>query len=93
MNQTSLCEKILTSGGNMTLVLDNLEKRGLVERRRDTEDRRAWNIYLTDEGRSLIERIMPSHVDGIVHEFRTLSQDDQRVLGDLCRRVGLAITG
>src|SRR5690242_8658426 len=47
MNQTSLCEKILTSGGNMTLVLDNLARRNLVERRRDANDRRNSMIYLT----------------------------------------------
>lgn len=91
MNQTSLCEKILTSGGNMTLVLDNLAKRHLIERRRDTSDRRSTTIHLTDEGHSLIERILPGHVRGIVEEFGVLSQDEQTALGDLCRAVGLGL--
>src|SRR5512137_956660 len=36
-----LCTKRLVSGGNMTVVVDHLERDGLVERRRSTEDRRS----------------------------------------------------
>jgi MarR family 2-MHQ and catechol resistance regulon transcriptional repressor len=93
MHQTRLCEKVLTSGGNMTLVLDNLGKRGLVERQPDTEDRRRTTVYLTDEGRSLIESILPGHVRGVVAEFGVLSSEEQATLGDLCRKVGLGIGG
>ena len=89
MHQTRLCEKVLTSSGNMTLVLDNLAKRNLVERRPDTDDRRRTNICLTDEGRLLIESILPGHVLTIVREFGVLSKEEQATLGDLCRKVGL----
>lgn len=89
MNQTNLCEKILTSGGNMTVVLDNLAKRGLVERRPDPNDRRSTVVFLTDSGRSLVARIMPGHVRGIVAEFGVLSPEEQETLGNLCRKVGL----
>ena len=43
----TLCEKMLSSGGNMTLVLDNLKKLNLIERIRDDYDRRAIKIRLT----------------------------------------------
>lgn len=41
-----LCDKMLVTGGNMTLVLDNIEKLGYIERVPSREDRRAINIQL-----------------------------------------------
>jgi MarR family 2-MHQ and catechol resistance regulon transcriptional repressor len=46
MSQKNLGGKLLKSGGNITLVIDNLEKRGLVIRRRGVVDRRYFNIQL-----------------------------------------------
>jgi len=48
--QREIGEKILKSGGNMTLVIDNLEKRSLVERVQDKQDRRYVKIHLTPQG-------------------------------------------
>src|SRR5436190_1191660 len=56
MSQTALCEKLLLSGGNLTLVVTNLEKAGHVKRARTTEDRRVVVVSLTREGRRFIER-------------------------------------
>lgn len=58
--QREIGNKILKSGGNMTLVIDNLEKGGLVQRVQDAKDRRYLNIHLTTRGRDLISRIFPS---------------------------------
>src|SRR3954464_11795770 len=41
LNQGQLCQKILRSGSNLTTVLDNLERDGLVRRDRDPNDRRV----------------------------------------------------
>lgn len=89
MYQTLLCEKILTSSGNMTLVLDNLARRGLIERKREHNDRRRAVVHLTAEGHALVESILPRHVSAIVAEFGVLSQEEQIALGDLCRKLGL----
>src|SRR5690349_22342580 len=48
--QCDLAAKLLRSPGNVTLVIDNLEKRGLARRERSTEDRRRVAVHLTDEG-------------------------------------------
>lgn len=87
--QCKLGEKLLKSSGNITMVVDNLEKLGLVERRRDSQDRRVVTVYLTAEGRGLIERIFPEHVAVIVEEMRVLDEGEQEQLGQLCRKVGL----
>lgn len=86
--QKELGEKILKSTGNITLVIDNLEKRHLVERVRGTEDRRFISVHLTSEGKKLIESIFPDHVKRITNEFSTLTADEQETLGKLCKKLG-----
>jgi MarR family 2-MHQ and catechol resistance regulon transcriptional repressor len=86
--QRDLGHKLLRSGGNIVMVVDNLENRGLVERRRGREDRRFVTVHLTREGRRLISRVFPRHAAAIVEEMKTLSASEQQELGHLCRLVG-----
>ena len=86
--QGELSGKLLKSTGNITLVLDNLEKRGLVRRVRETQDRRMVKIYLTDEGEVLIRRVFPKMVEAIVNEFSVLTAEEQAQLGLVCRKLG-----
>lgn len=88
MCQTELGSKLLRSGGNITLVIDNLEKQGLVRRQRDADDRRMVNIHLTEAGRALIARIFPIHLERIVQELSTLTPLEQDTLANLCRKLG-----
>jgi MarR family 2-MHQ and catechol resistance regulon transcriptional repressor len=83
-----LGQKILKSSGNMTLVIDNLEKRGLIQRQQRSDDRRCIDIHLTTAGQALIEEIMPAHVAGVVRTFEVLNPEEQEQLGQLCRRLG-----
>lgn len=87
-----LAEKILRSSANLTLVVDNLAKRGLVERTRRPDDRRCVDVSLSDAGRALIAGLMPAHVAGVVAAFDALSAAEQDALAALCRRLGLAQT-
>ena len=87
--QRELGVKILKSSGNITMVIDNLERRGLVERRRDQGDRRYVTVYLTDTGREVIRAIFPRHMERIKDELGILSPSDQEDLARLCRTVGL----
>ena len=88
MHQCDLGERILKSSGNMTLVIDNLEKRALVRRERSLEDRRFIQVHLTPEGERLIRRVFPGHADAITRELAVLTQEEQRALGNLCRKLG-----
>ena len=85
---SQLAQKHLMSRGNITTVVDNLEKRGLVRRERDTTDRRIVRVSLTDEGRATVQEILPQHVSAIVAEMRCLTQQEQEEIGRLCRRLG-----
>lgn len=93
MCQRALGEKLLTSGGNVTTVIDNLEKRGLVQRVRSEEDRRFITVHLTDDGRSLISEVFPRHLGRIVEALSPLDAHEQEELGRLCKKLGTGQPG
>lgn len=81
-------QKVLKSGSNMTTVIDNLERDGLVRRQRDAKDRRVIHIHLTEAGSSKLEAVLPGHVAALVEEFSVLSAKEQEMLGQLCKKLG-----
>lgn len=87
--QRDIATKILKSTGNITMVIDNLEKRGLVRRERAAEDRRFITIHLTEAGERLIAEVFPRVQASIVEEMTILTDAEQEELGRLCRMLGL----
>jgi MarR family 2-MHQ and catechol resistance regulon transcriptional repressor len=90
LHQHELAAKILKSSGNLTLVIDNLVKRGLVKRERDETDRRCITVCLTEAGRQLIGDIFPRHVGHVLDAIGVLTPEEQHQLAVLCRKLGLA---
>lgn len=86
--QGVISQKLLKSTGNMTLVIDNLEKLGLVRRNRTLEDRRQVLIELTAQGEALIKTIFPRQAEAIRQEMSVLSLEEQQALGRLLRKLG-----
>lgn len=89
MHQGTLGEKLLQSKGNISTIITNLEDRGLVERRRDDEDRRYVNVHLTDEGRALISDVFPEHARLITEVFEVLDDEEIEELSRLCKKLGI----
>lgn len=89
LSQKEIGQKILRSSGNITMVIDNLEKRALVRRERNHVDRRYFIVYLTDDGQKLISKIFPPHAAVITHEMSMLTATEQVTLGRLCKKLGL----
>lgn len=85
--QKELGEKIFKSSGNITLVIDNLEKRGFVRRERKGDDRRFISIHLTDEGRKVISEVLPKVANFIQDELKVLTGDEQEFLRSICRKL------
>ena len=88
MCQSELGRKILTSGANVTLIIDQLEKRDLVRRVRTESDRRYVQVQLTRSGRSYIEGLFPGHAAAIAEAFGALTATEQEQLGKLCKKLG-----
>ena len=88
LTQKSLGEKILKSGGNITHVVDNLERRALVKRHRGKNDRRNFEIHLTKKGEKLITKVLPEQVKMIKNELGVLSQEESETFQRLCKKIG-----
>lgn len=81
-----IIEKILTTSGNITVVIKNLEKDGLVKRNLDPKDKRATIISITDEGKKIIEEILPSHLENIVNIFSVLTDEEKLTLKNILKK-------
>jgi len=89
LTQRELGKKLLKSGGNITMVIDNLEKQGLVERRRGEKDRRTFTIHLKSNGKDKIESVIPSIVKFITEEMSILTTAEQHKMQKKCKAIGL----
>jgi len=88
MSLSDIAQKVLTTGGNLTMVVGNLEKQGLAKRQQCPEDRRLLIVALTAKGKSLIRQAFSRHAAAIVEFLSVLSPEQQAQLGDLCRKLG-----
>lgn len=59
--QTELGRELLMHRSNVTGLVDRLEKRGLVTRQADAQDRRTWQVVLTPKGHQLMLEILPHY--------------------------------
>ena len=91
LHQRELAAKILRSNGNVTLLVDHLEKRGLVRRERGSSDRRYIKVHLTEEGEALVKGLFPAHAARLAEELGVLNEDEQHELGRLCRRLNMKV--
>ena len=84
-----LLAQTMVTSGTMTARVDKLTARGLVDRRRDEDDRRAVRVRLTDQGR----RVVDGALDVLLAHERTLLADlddhEQDTLAALLRRLVL----
>lgn len=88
LSQKALAEKLLKSGGNITLVIDNLEKQKLVKRKKNKDDRRFVNISITSQGETLIKEILPNFVSIIKKRMTSLTDEEHAALQNICKRIG-----
>jgi DNA-binding MarR family transcriptional regulator len=58
ISQQELAHKLLVGRSNMSMLLPQLEKRGLIERRGDGKDKRVLRLFLTAEGKDVTEKAM-----------------------------------
>lgn len=86
-----LCKKMLVSGGNMTVVIDNLEKESLVERIRSRDDRRSIRVQLSRKGKNLFDDIFVQHAAHIKALAGVLTKAEQQELSGLLKKLGLAL--
>ncbi|MGT2715794.1 MarR family winged helix-turn-helix transcriptional regulator [Streptococcus respiraculi] len=81
-----LIDKLLSTSGNMTVVIRNMMRDGYITKVPDCHDKRAFRIHLTDLGRQTIEAILPEHYDNIGRIFNVLSLEEQENLNKILKK-------
>ena len=91
LSQSVIGQKLFKSAGNMTMVIDHLEKKQFVRRRQSEQDRRVTKVELTDMGRRTYMETMQGYVDCIVQATSSLSPVELETLAVLCKKLGLSM--
>ncbi|HET7183555.1 MAG TPA: MarR family transcriptional regulator [Terriglobales bacterium] len=86
-----LARKILKTSGNLTMVVRNLERRGLVTRTRQAADKRYYLVAITAKGRRLIAQLFPKHLERMVDLMSALTPSEQETLAALARKLGTTV--
>jgi len=87
ISQQALSSLLGLPPSRLVVLVDELEERGLLERRSSSEDRRAHALHLTHEGSEVladVAKVAREHDDAIC---RALTPDEREMLGELLRRV------
>lgn len=70
-------EKILSTSGNIPVIVKNLEKDGFITREQDESDKRRFILDLTDKGKDLMDEIVPENLK-FMDELISLWDDDEK---------------
>jgi DNA-binding MarR family transcriptional regulator len=87
MSQQELSAKLQIHPSRLVAILDNLEKRRLVERRANADDRRLYSLHLTKAGEEILDRIgkvARDHQDALLS---ALGKEERHQLATLLLKV------
>src|SRR5882757_3307854 len=87
MSQHDLARKLLVGRSNITMLLPQLEKRGLVRRDNDDKDKRVLRLVLTAPGEALLMKALKVHMALIEKAMAGSSPAECDLVGDQMRRV------
>lgn len=87
ISQKELSEKSLKDQPTTARILDKLEQRGLIRRALDSEDRRAFLIYLTSEGWDIRGLLTGLAHQAMTQSLKGLSEQEQLLLKNLLNRI------
>jgi MarR family 2-MHQ and catechol resistance regulon transcriptional repressor len=87
-------KKVMLTSGSITVAVDRLEAKGLVERRAHSTDRRAKIVHLTKEGRKLITRAYADHAADLEQlASASLTRAERETLIRLLKKIGYEAAG
>lgn len=90
MKIKEIVEKTFSSGGTMTVIIENLLKEGFIEKKQDESDRRASLISITDKGSILVEKIFNDHIINLDKVLSILNKNEKENLMFLLKKLGKA---
>jgi MarR family transcriptional regulator for hemolysin len=93
LNPSEISERQGVSRNTISSLIRNLEDDGLIARRLDQQDRRKFNISLTEDGRSLVSQYAREHLGHISLCFSGLTGVEQETLSQLLTKISTHVTG
>lgn len=92
LSPTTIAERLIVTTASVTSLLDTLERRGLVERQPDANDRRRLLIVITEDGKAIVDQFLPEVVALQTAALATLTETQRRQLVELLTAVGAGLT-
>ena len=87
LTQQDLARKLLVGRSNMSMLLPQMEKRGLIERRTDKSDKRVLRLYLTPQGRDLTEQAIAIQMQVIDRSMEISTPEECDMVGNVMNRM------
>jgi MarR family 2-MHQ and catechol resistance regulon transcriptional repressor len=88
---SEVADRLLVTGGNVTGIIDRLEKVGLVTRVRDTRDRRIIWARLTEKGYAAYKKLMPRYIETMNMINSYLTAEERKELMRLLKKLGAGV--
>ncbi|MGL4760784.1 MAG: MarR family winged helix-turn-helix transcriptional regulator [Sarcina sp.] len=82
-----IIDGILTTSGNMTVVLKNLEKENYINKYKRPNDKRSYVVSLTKKGFDIIDNSLPKHLENINGFMNVLDIDEQKTLIKILKKL------
>jgi len=87
MNQKELGKKIFRSEGNITMIVNNLERRKLIKKKQNPDDKRIYIIKLKTEGKELYEKVFPKFLKAMMREFEGIKEKEHKEFQKVCKKI------
>jgi DNA-binding MarR family transcriptional regulator len=88
---SELAERLLISGGNVTGIIDRLERDGYVYRKRDDRDRRVVKALLTEKGYEHYKTFLPRYKDIVANINKGLAPQERKELQRLLKKLAVSV--
>lgn len=87
IHQSKLAKKTTKNRHNMTMILKQLEIKGLIQKKPDKQDKRLQRVYLTKEGKMLKSQLIPIAIQSLEKLFSGVSKKDLRVIKNIHKTI------
>jgi DNA-binding MarR family transcriptional regulator len=87
LSQVELAERTFKDKPSTTRILNLLEQKGVVLRRRDAEDGRVMHVFLTKAGKDLKEKLIPCAEEVLVKSGQNLTKEEVSQFKQILRKI------
>ncbi|MGM0495420.1 MAG: MarR family winged helix-turn-helix transcriptional regulator [Bacillota bacterium] len=83
-----IMEKVLITNSSLTYVIEQLEKKNYLQKRKSDQDRRSFILCLTKKGKSLMKKAYEKHEKNMRKILDDLSKEEEKTLQELLKKIG-----